>query len=58
MGYLTISVLAVAAAVGSVYFGRMEEARQLQREVDLLQVQLGETLFFVVAALVKCIQLP
>ena len=49
LGYLTISALLVAAAIGSVYFARIEEAREMQREVDLLQRQLGESLLIVLA---------
>ena len=45
MGYLTISALVIAAAIGSVYFAQIQEARELQREVDFLQRELRETLF-------------
>jgi len=47
LGYLTLSGLIVAAAIGSVYFGRLQEAADMQREFDVLQRQLIEMLLYI-----------
>ena len=44
-GYLTLSALIISAAIGSVYFAQLSQAQDMQREVDLLQRQLGESLY-------------
>ena len=45
LGYLTLSALIISAAIGSVYFAQLSQAQDMQREVDLLQRQLGESLY-------------
>ena len=40
LGYLTVCVLAVGASIGAVYFAQLNEARDMQRELDLLGASL------------------
>ena len=41
LGYLTVCVLAVGASIGAVYFAQLNEARDMQRELDLLGASLS-----------------